>query len=413
MVPDFNLPGLSAALGVGLLIGLERERRKGVGPGRAAAGLRTFTLVALTGALAYGLGGSLLLAALALAVGALAALAYWRSGRDDPGLTTEVALVVTFLLGALAMEAAALAVGIGVVVALLLYLRDRVHRFVREIINEHEMHDGLLLAAAALVILPLTPDRAVDPFGVLNPRTLWTLAVLMMAINAAGYVVLRAVGPRIGLPFAGFAAGFISSSATIAAMGARSRAEPALRRGAVAGAVLSSVATVVQLGVLLAATSLELLVAVRLPLLFAGAVAVGYGLLFAWHGMQGDDDGPLAPGRPFDPRLAVLFAAAIGLMLFGVALVDAWLGPRGVSLAVGLTGFADAHSSAAAVGGLVASGGLGATAGTLAVLIAFSTNSVTKVVIAFVTGDRAFAARVVPGVVAMLLAAWAAWLLGP
>ncbi|MCP2871735.1 DUF4010 domain-containing protein, partial [Salmonella enterica subsp. enterica serovar Typhimurium] len=88
------------------------------------------------------------------------------------------------------------------------------------------VHDGLLLAAAALVILPLVPDRAVDPLGAINPRTLWKLAVLMMAINACGHIALRAAGPALGLSFAGFASGFVSSTATIAAMGAEARRNP-------------------------------------------------------------------------------------------------------------------------------------------------------------------------------------------
>ena len=209
MNPEINLLGLVSAVGIGLLIGIERERRKGEGPSRHPAGLRTFILASLLGALAMLIGGEWMLVAFVLVIGALAVAAYLRSSTQDPGLTTEMAMLVTFLLGALAMRDTVLATGLGVVVAVLLTARDRLHRFVRQVITEGEIHDGLLLAAAALVILPLTPDRAVGPYEVLNPRTLWTLAVLMMAINAAGYVALRAFGPRVGLPLAGFASGFV------------------------------------------------------------------------------------------------------------------------------------------------------------------------------------------------------------
>jgi uncharacterized membrane protein (DUF4010 family) len=212
-----ELSGFSVALGIGLLIGIERERSKGDGPDRAAAGVRTFLLIALVGALAttaaQRFGG------LIFAVGggfvALAALAaYRRSRADDPGLTTEVAMLVTFLLGALAMTALPLAAGLGVVVAVVLASKSALHRFVRDTLTEQEVHDGLLLAAAAAVVLPLLPDRAIDPFGAFNPHTLWTLVVLVMAINAGGYIALRLLGPGAGLALAGFIGGFISSTAT-------------------------------------------------------------------------------------------------------------------------------------------------------------------------------------------------------
>ena len=124
------LYGFLAALGGGLIVGIERERSKGEGPGRAAAGVRTFILVALAGAIAQQLGG------IGIAVGgafvALAALAsYRRSRSEDPGLTTEVALLVTFLLGVLAMTALPIAAGLGVVVALVLASKSSLHRFVR------------------------------------------------------------------------------------------------------------------------------------------------------------------------------------------------------------------------------------------------------------------------------------------
>jgi uncharacterized membrane protein (DUF4010 family) len=205
------------------------------------------------------LGGGLTLAVLAGVVGVLAVVSYRKSSVDDPGLTTEIALVLTFMLGALAQEDAPLATGLGVLVAIMLAARSHLHRFVVRVMSEQELHDALLLAAAALVILPLTPDRTVDPFDAINPRTLWTLAVLMMAINGCGHIALRAAGPAFGLSFAGFASGFVSSTATIAAMGAQARRLPAMRAAAVSGAVLSSLATVLQLALLLAVTSTAVL----------------------------------------------------------------------------------------------------------------------------------------------------------
>lgn len=403
---DPRLTGLAAALGIGLLIGIERERRKGEGPARAAAGLRTFTLTSLLGALAMLLGGDATLAVLAAVVGVLAIVSYRRSREDDPGLTTEIALVLTFMLGALAMHDARLAIGIGVLVAIALAARSQLHRFVVRVLSEQEVHDGLLLAAAALVILPLVPDRTVDPLGAINPRTLWTLAVLMMAINACGHIALRAAGPALGLTFAGFASGFVSSTATIAAMGAEARRDPALRAGAVSGAVLSSLATVVYLAVLLAATSPAVLRAMALPLLAAGVAAAAYGLLIALRSVRKRDGDTPPPGRPFNPRLAMLFAATMGVLLLITAFLTDRYGASGAGLAAALAGFADAHSAAAAVASLQAGGRITAEQAVLPILAGFTTNASSKLIVAVTTGDRAFALQVVPGVLLSVGAAW-------
>ncbi|MCR6665201.1 MAG: DUF4010 domain-containing protein [Methyloversatilis sp.] len=403
---DPRLTGLAAALGIGLLIGIERERRKGEGPARAAAGLRTFTLASLLGALAMLLGGGATLAVLAAVVGALAIVSYRRSRDDDPGLTTEIALVLTFMLGALAMHDARLATGIGVLVAIALAARSQLHRFVVRVLSEQEVHDGLLLAAAALVILPLLPDRAVDPLGAINPRTLWTLAVLMMAINACGHIALRAAGPALGLSFAGFASGFVSSTATIAAMGAEARRNPALRAGAVSGAVLSSLATVVYLALLLAATSPAVLRAMAVPLLAAGVAAAAYGLLIALRSVRTHDGDTPPPGRPFNPRLALLFAATMGALLLLTAFLTDRYGTGGAGIAAALAGFADAHSASAAVAALQASGRIAAEQAVLPILAAFTTNACSKLIVAVTTGDRGFALQVVPGVLLSVGAAW-------
>src|SRR5262245_20108788 len=269
---------LAISLGIGLLIGAERERRKGGGAHRAAAGIRTFALASLAGGLSLAFGGELVLLVTALVIGALTTVAYGRSSVRDPGLTTEIALVTTVLLGALAVKEPALASGLGVGVVVLLASRSILHKFVKRVLTEQELHDALVFAAAALVILPLTPDRAVGPYAVLNPRTIWKLAVLFMAISGAGYIALRALGPKAGLPISGFASGFVSSSATVGAMGARAKDQPALRPAAVAAAVLSTVATVVQMAVLLAATSPPVLKALRWPLVLAGLAAVAYAI---------------------------------------------------------------------------------------------------------------------------------------
>lgn len=410
---DPSVYAIATALGAGLLIGIERERSKGTGPDRGPGGVRTFALVALAGALAALAGNAWVVAAGLLVVGGYGAAAYVRSASDDPGLTTEIALAVTFLIGALAVHATMVAAGVGVVVAIVLAARTRLHRFVREKLSERELGDGLLLAAAALVVLPLLPDRAVDPWGVLNPRVIWLLAVLVMAINAAGYVALRTLGVRRGLPLAGLAAGFVSSTATHGAMGSRARAEPQLRGAAVAGAALSSVATVAQLLIVVGVTNAALLRTLAFPMLLAGVAAVAWGVWNTLHSLRAGGDASVAPGRPFDVRTALVFTATVSVVMLAAALLTAELGAAGGIVGVIVAGLADTHAAAASAASLAASGKLDTGHAAVAVLGAFSVNSAGKLLVSYATGGAAFGHRMLPGLVTMVALAWlGAWVVG-
>ncbi|MER2104288.1 MAG: MgtC/SapB family protein, partial [Pseudomonas atacamensis] len=174
----FDLSGAAAALGIGMLIGLERERRKGTGDARHCAGLRTFAITALLGYVALQVGGGLLLGIVAGCVTLLTSVAYWRSQSDDPGLTSEVALITVLILGALCATAPALAIALGVVIAGLLAYRQALHHFANSQLSETEMRDGLILLIAALVILPLAPERYIGPYAAINLRTICTVTVL-------------------------------------------------------------------------------------------------------------------------------------------------------------------------------------------------------------------------------------------
>lgn len=405
-----SLLGLSIALGTGLLIGAERERRKGSGPTRSAAGIRTFSVVALLGAVAVLLGGTAVLVAVTLVVGALALAAYLRTRETDPGMTTEAALLLTCLLGGLAMRNAALAAGVGAALAALLAAKTRLHHFVSRVLSERELHDALLFSAAALIVLPLAPDRFMGPFDAVNPYAITRLVVLVMAISAMGYAATRALGPRYGLPLAGLAAGFISSTATIHAMGTRASGSRSQADGAIAGAVLSSVATIVQLAVVVTAVNPALLDALLWPLMFGGVAACAYSLLFFPRGTaQGQPHDPPENhdlGRAFDLKTAVSFAALVGVVLVVSAALSAWLGARGTLLAAAVTGLADAHATAASVASLVKAGKLPLDAAIWPVIVGLSANTLMKAVVAFHAGGTAYAARIVPGLALVITAVW-------
>lgn len=391
--------GLMVALGGGMLVGADRERRKGEGPARGAIGLRTCMIVSLIGAVASLLGAAALLGG-GIGVVTLALASYWRSRDGDPGLTTEFALLATFLLGALAHTEPRLCAALFAAVAITLASKTALHRFVDEAVSEQDLQDGLRLAALALIVLPLLPDRAIDPLAVLNPHSIGLIAILVMAINAAGYVALRTFGPSRGLVLAGLLGGFVSSTATIAAMAQRARSMPALGADCAAAAIVSNVATSVQLAILLAIVSPELLRHVAIALACAAAMGASLGIVAVARLNAGPTTTPPLPayGRPLAFRQATLFALVVAVALLAAALLRRWMGDGGVLVAAGVTGLVDVHAAAISLGQLARASNLPLHAAAQGLAIAFTANSVVKIVAA-VAGGHLFAGRVIAATV--------------
>lgn len=402
----------AVALGIGLLIGLERERHKGSGPEREAAGIRTFALVSLLGAASMRLAGPVAVTVAGVFVAALALVGYAQRQHDDPGITTEVSLVVAFVLGALTQRDLALAAALAVVVTLLLVWRGRLHHLVRDVLTEHELHDALLFLVAAVVVLPLVPDSQVGPYDALNPFTIWRLVVIVGAINGLGYVAVRIVGPRLGLPIAGFASGFVSSTATIATMGGRASEEPALSRHAVAAAVLSTIATLIQMMIVVGATSTAALRELAVPLGAGAVVAAGYGLLFAGRAARSPAPRQLEEeGHAFDLKVPVLLAALIATVTVLSAALEHWLGKTGITVGTAAAGLADPHAASASAASFVADANITAQAAAVPILAALTANAVVKAIVARTTGGRRYGSQVGVGLVLVVAAAWIAYAL--
>ena len=406
---DGALTSLALALGIGLLIGVERERRKGQGPTRQFAGVRSFTLVALLGAGTELLGQIWLTTLAGALVAALVVVAYWRDRSADPGVTTEIALFLTFVLGILSVPHPEIAAGGGVVVAGLLAARGPLQQFATQTLSEQELRNALILAAAALVVLPLTPDAPLAWLAGVNPRQLWQLVVLILAVQAVGDVALRLLGARLGLALSGLVSGFVSSTATIATMGARAREHPELRAACVAAAWLSTVSTVVLL-MLLALTLGGGVLPMLAPLLGAAGLAA---LLLGLAALRRS---PLPRDDDHDKHGAFSLRQALGLALLftGIAALAAWmqasLGAVATLLTAAIAGLADAHAAAAAAMALAVRSELAPDMLQLAVLLAFSSNTLSKMVAAWVAGGARYGAPVSAGLLVVAAAAWLPWL---
>lgn len=390
------------ALAIGLLLGFERERshRRNL-----PAGSRSFALLALAGAIAASFNTWAVVVGL-VAVGALSALAYFRTSDDDPGTTTEIAALVAYLLGALAYTQPALSVALAVVVVGLLISKTRIHRFAREIVSEVELEDAIKFFVVAFVVLPLLPDRQLGPYGVLNPSKIWLLVVLLTGIGWVGYIGVRALGPERGLLVTGLAGGFVSASATTASMGRVSRTVAGLR-GPLAGALLASLATFVQLLVVIGLVDGEVLRRLWLPVV-AGMIVLSGVAALAYRGASRDQDGatddeqasPKPASRPFALRPALLLAAVLTIAL----LIGRWgadvLGPRGAVLAAFAAGLADAHAGSLAAASLAAKGDITVDTALVSIAAALGSNLLVKIVLAFTAGGRRFGLGFLAGMAA-------------
>ncbi|SCC93273.1 conserved membrane hypothetical protein [Thiomonas sp. X19] len=387
----WQLSGWAAAIGAGLLIGIERERSQNAAE-QSPAGMRSFLLAALAGAVAGTLGPAALGVTL-VAVALHSYAGYVQTRVQDPGLTTELALLLTLLLGALAMRAPALAAGLAVLVSLVLWAKPQLHGFVRSVLTEPEITHGLLLAAAVLVVLPLLPNRPLPWLAGLNPHALWLLAVLLMLVQTLGHLAMRRFGRSRGLALAGLAGGFVSSTATIAGMAQRAREQPDLRAACLGAAQLSNLATVIELAVIVGVLDAGLLPRFWPALLAYGAGAAVAALwALGWKVPEagaGGQDAWLSQ-RPFNPRSALLFALLLSLLLLLARQAIAVFGAQGVVLALGLAGFADAHAASASAAQLAASGLLSDTLALTAMAAAVSCNAVSKVFAGFLGGDGTF-----------------------
>ena len=384
--------GLVVAFGAGLLIGVERERRKGQGPDRHSAGLRTFLVAALAGAAGQVL-SPVVAAVVLVAVSGLAGLSYWRSRSDDPGLTTELALIATTLIGMLAVSQPEVAAALAVVLAGVLALKTRLHHFAIDWLSEAELHDGLLLAALALVLLPLLPAEPIAWLGHLSPRRVLMLVLVILLMQAASHLGQRLLGARAGVPMTGLLGGFVSSTATISALGSQVRSGEVPLRLAWCGGVLSTAATWLQawlIGGVLAPRH----VAEMAGLALMGAAVPALIGLALWRRqaiaerVQARVDGPV---------LRLKEALQVSALLVVGAMLVQWAHARsdaGLLIGVGIAAIADAHAPVAALWGMRDAGGLSADELLHGTLVAISVNAGTRTVAAWAAGGARYAAGI-------------------
>ncbi len=404
---------LFAALIVGALVGVEREKTKAQSGNLGIGGVRTFILFALAGAvggwLATTLQSAWVLVAAVLSVTALAVSGYLMQARVKPdalGLTTETAAVAVCLLGAACTAGhAAVALALGIAVSGVLAYKEPMHGLVAKL-GTDDISAGVKLLAATFIVLPLLPARAIDPWGAIRPQALWTLVVAIAAISLVGYVATRMLGPDRGTAVTGLAGGLVSSTAVTLTFARRSREEGKGAANALAaGLLLAWTVMCVRVVVLVGLVHLPLVRPLLVPFgAMAAATLVPVALLLRRPG-----EAPAEAGRPVDLRnpfsltSAIKFGLLFAVVLLVVALVRRYFPGQGYYVVAALAGLSDVDAITLSMAGLVRDGGADTATATVAIVIAALANTLVKCGIIVGTAAAALRARVL--VVTLLLVA--------
>lgn len=391
------------ALGIGLLIGLERERVPS-----ARAGLRTFGLVAVLGALA-GLLGEQLASVLPMAVGmalvgTMIIAAYLRHpDPDDPGTTSVAALLVCFCLGvAVWYGHTQLAVMLAVATTVLLYFKGPLRGLATRL-EAREWISMLQFAVLSLVILPILPDQEFGPYDTLNPRQIWLMVVLIAGVSLAGYAALRLVGARYGAAFVGIFGGLASSTATTMVYARNARDSAGMASMAALVIVLANLVMVVRVAVMAAAVApgvLTPLAVVIVPALALGLLA----LLLKWRrlGESGEVVLPAAK-NPTEIGTALGFGAAYAVVLLCAAWLSDVAGPGGLYVLALVSGLTDVDAISLSSLRLFSQGTLAVPPAVIAIGLAMLANLGFKFALAVVIGGRELGMRVLGGMGAVAL----------
>jgi len=395
------------ALAIGALIGLEREKKKAEDPHAGIGGLRTFILFAEAGALcawlAQRLASPWIVAAGALGVAAMVVAGYVANSRvhgTDLGLTTEVAALATFLLGAATMLGTPqVAVALAIATSAALAFKQPLHRLVRRI-GTDDLYAGLKLLIATFIVLPLVPNRVVDPWGAINPYTLWWLVILISGLSLAGYVAVRWLGTERGTVVTGLAGGLVSSTATTLAMARTSREDasggPIGSAALAAGVLVAWTVMFVRVLVEVAVVHAPLLGQLRVPFAAMGVSALAAAAWLYSRGRgQARGAGVDVPVRnPFSLTSAMQFAALFAVVLLAVKFIEPRAGAGGYYLLAGIAGLTDVDAITLSMATMARDGG-DATIATRAVTIAALSNTLVKCGFVATLGAAALRRRIV------------------
>lgn len=408
-----NHISLATAIAVGLLIGLEREQGKqariaaGEPQGSSLAGIRTYPIFALVGGLATMLEpASMWLPLVALlGVFALVSISYAADVRrskdgEDHGVTTEISVIGTYLMGALATSRGVvepmadrlmLVAGLGVVIAFLLTSKEYFHSFAAKV-SRDDFYGTLKFLIVAVIVLPMLPDKDVGPLGAINPRHLGLMVVTISGLSFIGYVGMRLWGAKRGLLIGAALGGLVSSTAVTLSFANRTKQEPKLAPVAAGAIAIAWTIMLGRVGVLVALIDPALLKTLALPL-GAMVVAALVGLLLTFR-RNGGDDAKVELTNPFELGSAIKVTLMFAVVLLATKAANQYLGDQGLYLASALGGTTDVDAVTVSTTKLAGQDLVGAVAATTAIAIAIAVNTLVKTGLAAGIGGAPLGKRI-------------------
>jgi uncharacterized membrane protein (DUF4010 family) len=405
-----SLARLGLALGLGLIVGLERgwsqrEQREG----SRVAGLRTFGIIGLAGGLVATMAQRTDWLVLTLAFPAIAlgiVYAFWRARRTsaDVGATTLLAALATLAIGVLAVLGAWIeATAAGIVLALVLGMKPELHHWLQHL-NKKEVMAVLQLLLISAVLLPALPDRGYGPWQALNPRHIWLMVVLITGISFVGYVAVRTAGARSGALMTGLFGGLVSSTAVTLSLARQARGADDFTAKAQAAAAAMACSMMFARMALVAVIINPSLARHLAPALGAAALAgfVASALIMP-RGKAPPTAGQVPPRNPFELGMALQFGALLAVVSLAASGLRHWLGDAGLIVLGAASGLADVDAITVSLANLAEADAVGGIV-TLALLLAASSNSLVKVAIGFTAGGGAFGKRLAGAMAAALLA---------
>ncbi len=383
----------ATAILLGALVGIEREKRKSEEAAGHIAGLRTFILLALLGAMAGWLSqhyaAPWILVVTLLITGAFVAVGYFvtaKTSEDGKGLTTEIASIVVLLLGAMVMLGyREFAIGLGVVTAAVLAYKQPLHGFVDKL-GWDDVYAGVRLLVATFIALPLLPDHPIDPWGALNPYSLWLLVILISGLSLVGYVLTRWLGPGRGAALTGLAGGLVSSTAVSLSFAREARDNPQNTGAFACGILLSWAVMFARVLVLVAVVNRALLKPMLVPFALMAVAVAGFAALIYLRDRSETRNAAsskdLDVKNPFSLTSAAKFAAFFAVVLLAVKIVQEHFPPGGLYAVAALAGLTDVDAITLSMSDFAKSSD--ARVAVIAIVIAALSNTLVKCGIAFV-----------------------------
>ncbi|MDO9101438.1 MAG: MgtC/SapB family protein [Candidatus Nitrotoga sp.] len=396
------LPQFLASLAIGLLIGLERERRPS-----SKAGLRTFALVALMGTLAALLsskiGSPWLLVTGFCIVGVMIIAAYLTSPTEenDPGTTTVAALLLCYALGALIWYGqTTLAVMLAIITTTLLYFKPEL-RGITKRLTRRDLVSILQFLVLTFVILPILPNQNYGPYDTFNPHQIWMMVVLISGLSLAGYVALHWTSQRYGAPLLGLLGGLVSSTATTLVYARHGKISEVMARLSAVVILLSSQVVLMRLTVLSAVVSPNLL-AKLLPVMGLGLLFGLVVTLFDWRKLHTSSDLPMPKtSNPTEILTALSFGLLYAVVLFFSAWISDIAGSGGLYVVALISGLTDVDAITLSSLRLFDLNKLSDDQAVTAISLAFLSNMVFKFGLVVFIGGTTLAKHVAAGFLAM------------